>query len=319
MISPKRAAFTLIELLVVTAIISIILGIGSGLLTHFDHRLLLRATAGQVATLVRVAQNFARQEKNGAWIKIAQDKSWLEVWGGRLTGCWHGEDLVSTGALGQDAALVSISLMPGKIGNSLEFQFGKSKMDCGWWNRLRTVGGFSLSCWIYPYRCPTGERQIICQAGAQCSVGLTPDYLVYLEVAGQRAVTTYAPPLYQWSYLELHSDATTTVMLANHFKVLSQPPLNAPSEDRSLLWGSAFHGRLDELRVGTPVPLETLLLPQGITLSAAPSYIVFDRDGQLDPQSHAGPQRLVFAGKVSQRLQTVTVHISRMGDVDVTE
>jgi prepilin-type N-terminal cleavage/methylation domain-containing protein len=307
----KTTGFTLVEVLVVIAILSMILGVSSAFFTYFDRKFILQSSVSQLATLCKAAQHRARQEQ--AAVYLYQVQGCVELYGSRLMGSWHGEDLVTTGAFNRHARLEGVSLSPGKIGKALQFTLGKSKMECPV-DAVAMRHGFMLTLWLFPQRPPANTVETIYRAGfLQIHIG--SDALLIVEHRGDKCTTSGTLPLYQWTLLELRYEKEEIALSLNRQKIFSRRLLYAETGDTVSL-APAFQGRLDEIRLSTLEVLDSLTLPDGVTVLEAPQYIYFDSFGRLDPLRHSGVQKILLQGRVLQQNVQARIVVSQMGEVD---
>lgn len=310
----KQSGFTLLELMIVIALLSIILGMSSAFFTHFNRKLLLRTVVSEISVLIRAARSAAIKENAPVRVKISKD-SWLESWGTKVSGYWHFEDTITTGAFGRNGQAQGVEITSGKIGKALQFHYGKSKVDCGSLKYFNVHEGCSLSAWVYLQRWPGNNPLQICRVGSWYTLEVGTNQLLYLQGNGKKTQIPYHMPLYRWVHLELLMDHNSCLVMVDH---IARGTARAKNEKRihdNLIIGSAFQGKLDAIKLARFTIIDTFILPKGVQIETSPATIKFDRHGNLHPFYHVSSEAIVC--KRISRKQKIRGHITVFVNGDV--
>lgn len=308
--------FTLIEIMVVTALISILLGVMSALVTHFERRFALRKATVEISAALKVARNCALEERTFVRIDIDAGQGSLEFMGSRITGYWHFEDAITTGCLGRNGHVEGAALDAGKIGNCLRFS-GKARVRCGPLSHTDVRDGFLLSFWVYP-EAVLDRPQTLCQLGDLCQVQMDPTRSLFYVTPGQIYPLHLDLPLYRWSYLEMLHERDVVCFSLNYIAsgyIPAEKKLKT-FQDSPLYIGGFFFGKIDEVRLSALTPLQTVVLPDEIRIVRAPERILINRYAQLDHLVHVAPETIILETKIRDQVAVSRITIGITGDVD---
>lgn len=327
---PHRRGLTLVELLFVISLISVLFGIGVGMLSDLDPA--ERAAVGLVQNVLRSARNTAVARGAPARVRIDPEQRALEAEGLAVVGTWHFESPPLEGAFGLDGRVggadVEELVARGYRGEGLAFVGAADEVrvevpvqDDPAFDLAR---GFAVELAVrrdeaHGARLLTIGRSFYVEVDAAGAVGA---YLIpkLVDEAGRPTpgarvwVRTEAGalPLGRWARLALRYDRRTFACSVDGL-VLAERDEAAEvwkvDEPLVLSGGrSAFPGVVDELVVAAVSAEERALLPGGVTFGAStPDEILFAPDGSLDPRASAGPLEIVLEFP-SGRVETVRVN-----------
>ncbi len=306
----NKTGFTLIELLVVITILSILLGVSSGFFSHFEDRHILSSSTLHIYNMLRSAQQLSRGQNSSTSVKIYKEHSIAELWGSRLVGFWHCDDINITGSFGFHGASKNIQNTSGKINLSLQIT-PTTKIDFGNWQKFNISQGFILSCWIYPER-NVSKEQILWQIGSYLSLELSSEGYLVLRTPIQLVKSEVLLPIYQWNYLEIQCDSNKRIYVyVNQFLAIEQSyPFPKLPKNANLTFGAGFCGRLDQVQLLSWNLLEEYSIPKSITIRQFPSEIRFNGKGYW--QSNNSTLTPIILERIENR-QKGNIEISPLG------
>jgi len=302
-----RRGFTLLELLTVLAILSILMGMGIGVLSRVNFA--KYGAASMVARVLRSARESAIA--SGLPVAVVCDPETNRIFdlSVRPLGFWHFEDADTTatkGAYGLDARLVGARLdLEGRFGSALSCSApGEyAEVSIGERSGWELATGLAVEADVFPR---TVQASTIVQRGrqfrllltsdgaAEARVGLSDGPLDTAKDAGEAIATTppgCVPPN-RWSRVGFVYDRLALTVLvdgvpraskvATDFVRREIAPLTISSKSDSFL------GLIDELRVGAIVPGDGEALPKDVAFARAAGRVAvrFTGEGMLDPAFH---------------------------------
>jgi prepilin-type N-terminal cleavage/methylation domain-containing protein len=309
-----RRGFTLVELIVVIGIVSVMLGIGVGLVARIDTG--GRAAVGIVETVLRGARNWAVSREAPARVRIDVAGGTLQAFGARVVGTWHFEDESLEGAFGHKGVALGGRIVPdGFTGAALSFlgeparsrvefpvhldpAFDVSRgfgLDCalrsgredggdvlalGESIGLATGDDGSLRAWFAPeIQGEDGERRRGARVTLSTAAGLVrPGRWCEVRVQYDRA------------RFEVHVDGSLAAYTAE-----SAPPWTVEGPLVLSPSGAPFPGAIDALVVSAVTGEERRELPRSASFGpTTPAEIVFAAGGGLDRTVHREPVRFVL-------------------------
>ena len=305
----------------VTALISILLGIGSALFSNTQQKLSLKVSAFEAAAVIQSARNASMQENTSSKVNILPKENVFQVWSGKIAGYWHLEDTTGTGALNFNAKIQNCQMKEGKTGKSLHFQAGKSKIHLGHWGLFSLEEGFVLSFWVYPERIQEDKEQILWEIPGHYILGISRDGTLFLK-RGKSDINTQEVrlPLYQWSLIEITqeiSEIFLTLDGVKRFQKTYDNKKNPIPSSSSLIIGTFFQGKIDEIKLLRKAIFLEWTLPKELEIRKGPPFILFNAQGFPDPFFHSGGVILVL-GKW-ETTEEASIFLSETGQIRVQQ
>ncbi len=318
---PPSKGFTLIELMVVTALVSILLGIGSAFLSNSERQLALKMGTLHASSVLQSAKAVSIQENTSSKVNIFSKENTFQVWTGKLAGCWHLEDISGTGAFSIQAKIQNCLPKEGKVGKSMYFQPGTSKITLGNWGLFSLEDGFILSFWVYPERIKEGQEQILWEIPGHYILGISQDYTLFLK----RGKTNLSPqeirlPIYQWSLIEITQELSEISLSVDNiirFQKSYDNQKNRIPPTALLNIGNFFHGKIDEIKLLRRAIHLEWTLPAELEIRKSPQFILFNSQGVPDPLLHSGGVVLVL-GKW-ETTQESTIFVMETGQIRIQQ
>lgn len=315
----NKRAFTLIELMVVTALVSVLLGVGSAIFTNSQQKLMLKMSSFQAASILQSARTVSMQENSPSKINILSKENSFQLWTGKVAGCWHLEDETGSGAYNFHAKIQNCLPKEGKIGKSLQFQAGTSKVVLGNYGLFSLDDGFSLCFWIYPERAKENQEQIVWEIPGEYMLGISRDYtLLFRRGKTNLATQEVRLPIYQWSWIEINHEASEISLFLDktlQFQKQYDNRKNSIPASSPFIIGSLFQGKVDEIKLLRKSLHIDWLLPKELEIRKSPATLFFNSQGLLDPSSHPGGITIVL-GKWETAEESI-IFLSETGQIRV--
>ncbi|MBL8861302.1 MAG: prepilin-type N-terminal cleavage/methylation domain-containing protein [Planctomycetes bacterium] len=310
----RRAAFTLVELIIVIGILSVLIGVGVGLVARIQVG--DRAAVGTVQSVLRSARNWSVARDAPARVRIDAQGSTIQAFGATVVGTWHFEDLPIRGAFGSEGVSLGGRIVPdGFTGSALSFagEPARSRVEIPVQldPAFDLARGFSIRCVV---RLAGGAGGELLAIGASAGLAVGEDGAVRAWFApaivtddgerrrgGRLGLSTQGGLLRagRWSEVEVQYDRARLAILvdgalAAHLVETAEvwdvegPLVLSPS-------GAAFPGAIDALVVAAVTGEERRALPRGVEFApGGPTEIVFAAGGGLDRSVHQEPVRLAL-------------------------
>jgi prepilin-type N-terminal cleavage/methylation domain-containing protein len=197
-----RAAFTIIELLVVITIISILLGISTGIYFKFVRTTALMGEQRAVMAVIQMARSTAVEEGGETFVCIDTENNQIYPFGREKVGVWHFETLgegLSRGALRQGALVAPdgaiVVLADGKVGKAIQLD-GTAYLKCKLyrapqWINIPTYNardGLAIEAWVAPVNTGAAKMNVFKREG-WFEMALTWDAAAEMYKLSARVVT----------------------------------------------------------------------------------------------------------------------------------
>ena len=320
--SGRKRGVTLLELMVVTAIIAIVLGIGTAFFTGLSRTFRLRAAADQVAGVIRSAASHAGATGCPARVEFDVANGRLRSIGPKPAGLWHFEGGSGDGAFGRDATLGGgVAQAPGRIGDGLAFS-GNAVVEGPKAGAFALGEGVAVEAWIRP---TSRQDMIVVQVGSGAVLGVSDDLRLLVWFGGVSAQTEPdAVPLHRWSLVRLDADGKTLAGSIDHVERVRVPAAVRWSGDPTAAVRVSdgrrpFAVSIDEVRIESVVTLEEYELGPKLRFETAPDSgeLRFDGHGRLDESWHEEDVAVVLVSEA--RNESKTVRVERRGAIRVLD
>lgn len=310
----RRRGFTLVELIVVIGILSLVLGLGVGLVARVP--VADRAALGIVHTTLRGARNWSVSREAGARVRIDAERGTIQAFGSRVIGTWHFEDERLEGAFGHaGVALGGRIVRDGYTGSALSFEGEPARARVEIPLHLDPAcdlaRGFDFECALRPGRADGGE---VLALGETAGLGTSDDGALRAWFApaiegpdgerrrGGRIVLLTEGGLVRpgrWTEVRVAYDRARFSIAVDGVLVAYLREDAAPWDVEGPLVispaGSPFPGAIDALVVAAVAGEERRELPGGARFApGTPREIVFAAGGLLDRDAHREPLRFAL-------------------------
>ena len=285
--SLARGAFTIIELLVVISIISVLLGIGTGIYFKFVRTTALMGEQRAIIAVIQMARSSAVEEGGETFVCIDSEQNSIYPFGREKIGVWHFETLAegfTDGALSQGGRVASGDpvLADGKVGKAIQLD-GTAYLKCKLfrppqWVDIPTYNardGLAAEAWVAPATGGVAKMNVFAREG-WFEMALTWDAAAEMYALSAVIVThdaddasymrysaTSAPVIRpgEWTHLRMSCHKMSTGVALGINGVEQAPATSAagtasaPSDSTETAIGAAadgsnaFNGRIDELIV----------------------------------------------------------------------
>lgn len=314
----QQAGFTLLEIMVVMAIMAVVLGMSTAFLQQMNRGYKFTSAAAKVVTTIRQARNFSLASRTYSQVVIDAKTGWIQPLGQKPVAVWHletgTEDASGGHALGGTGDPTA-----GKVGNAVLFASAGQFLDAGRCNKFGAQAGVSISAWFYGMSNPTG---ILFDFGGALKVEWLADGAVQATGPSGDVKTpegVFVPG--RWTKVEVVYDRELLVLAIDGVRMAAKAG-NEPMQlsAASFTIGHAkkpYIGKVDEVQLAAIIRPDRVVLSDGIELKRSPRVIRFDRQGNLDPLTHAGDQRIWIFSKSEARWRLIEVSLG--GRVRMTE
>lgn len=310
--NPRRGV-TLIEMVTVIVILSLLLGLSIALFRNANRDLGVRASANHFVSLLRAVHDEARTRNSPAWIVIDVEENSCYAMTKETVGEWHFEDTVTTGAFGKNGRVTGGTLVPGRVGNAMQFS-GSTTVECGEIPIYADDQGVVIEFWYYRTNLPA-RKQSLCAIGSQVELSVEASGRLTAKcgdvIFGSGDVTLRFTD--RWYFIELVYDGREAQLFVNGALLGSKAGKMQWAKGQSLTIGAAKNGCtgiLDEFRVSLLFPRERYVLPSeskwelpnGYVPAGKKEFVIhFDSEGRLDPRKHGQPLRFTIKSPSESR------------------
>lgn len=307
---------TLIEIVVVIVILSLLLGLSVALFRNASRDLGVRASAHHFVGLLRNAHEQSKMTRSPSWVVVSVDEKSLYSVTRETVGEWHFEDTVTTGALGRNGRVTNGVLVPGRIGNAMQFA-GSTTVDCGELPILSEDQGITVEFWYYRVDVP--RRQTLCAIGSQLEVSVEANARLSVTL-GDTSVNSgqmFLRTADLWYRVAIVYDTREIALWVNDVPVGTRAAKLKWAKGQRLVIGAAkngLQGILDEFRLGVIVPREKYILPGEARFELPHGYLAkdqkefvihFDNEGRLDRRKHAQALRIRIKSRAEEKEITI--------------